>query len=300
MRSLWRAAGSCPRSTERIGVRDRMSIVLALVACAVVALHAQPAQAPQLADTLAAAAAQAEPSGEVSTLMFFNRPIVVLRARVLGRGPRERVTAADRILGQLVESGVTGPVAVQAVEGGALITVGSRPVFGPDDARHRSVVGRNAGGGDPADGRAAPAGARRGRRGAPARGPAPGLGALRSAPSPWGCSRSGASRASAALPSARSRGRREDGREVRPGRTARVAARDARGRVSTAPRQRRCPAAGSALMVYVVVDVRPATLPLYASVGRVDARVPARHADDARPRRRARAARVCSPSPSFC
>ena len=107
-----------------------MAIATVLVACTVLALHAQPAQAPQLSDTLAAAAAQAEPSGEVSTLTFFNRPIVELRARVLGRGPRDRATTTEGILGQLVEAGVTGPVAVQTVEGGALITVGLRPVFG--------------------------------------------------------------------------------------------------------------------------------------------------------------------------
>jgi small-conductance mechanosensitive channel len=109
-----------------------LAIATAMAACAVLALSAQPAppQASQLASTLAAAAAQAEPSGEMSTLTFFNRPIAVLRARVLGRGPGDRVTSASHILDQLVSEHVTGPVAVQTVEGGALISVGLRPVFG--------------------------------------------------------------------------------------------------------------------------------------------------------------------------
>src|SRR5262245_58296733 len=37
----------------------------------------------------------AEPSGQTATLVFFNRPIVVLRARVLGRGPFERAEGAS-------------------------------------------------------------------------------------------------------------------------------------------------------------------------------------------------------------
>ena len=131
MRNHWRAVDSSPSATSRRRVRDTVAMVTAMVACTVLALCAQPApQASQLTDTLAAAAAQAEPSGEVSTLTFFNRPIAMLRARVLGRGPGDRATTAEGILQQLVEAHVTGPVAVQTVEGGALITVGFRPVFG--------------------------------------------------------------------------------------------------------------------------------------------------------------------------
>jgi small-conductance mechanosensitive channel len=131
MRSHWRADDSFPTATRRRRVRDTVAIAAAMVAGTVLALRAQPApRVSQLTDTLAAAAAQAEPSGEVSTLTFFNRPIAVLRARVLGRDPGDRVTAAESILGQLVEAHVTAPVAAQAVDKGALITVGSRPVFG--------------------------------------------------------------------------------------------------------------------------------------------------------------------------
>jgi len=132
MRNHSRAVDSSPNAISRRRVRDTVAISTAMVACAVLVLRAQPAppQAGQLAATLAAAAAQAEPSGEVSTLTFFNRPIAVLRARVLSRGPGDRVTSASRILDQLVSEHVTGPVAVQTVEGGALVSVGLRPVFG--------------------------------------------------------------------------------------------------------------------------------------------------------------------------
>ena len=48
---------------------------------------------------------QAEPSGQSATFTFFNRPIVVLRARVLGRGPAERAEGARRALDDLVARG---------------------------------------------------------------------------------------------------------------------------------------------------------------------------------------------------
>jgi small-conductance mechanosensitive channel len=113
------------------GLRAGTMIAVALAACVVSVVHAQPAPGPaQLSGALAAAAATAEPTGESSTLTFFNRAIVVLRARVLGRGPGERALGARRILEQLVADRVNGPVATQMVEGGALITVASRTVFG--------------------------------------------------------------------------------------------------------------------------------------------------------------------------
>ena len=73
---------------------------------------------------------QAEASGEAATVSFFNRSIVVLRARVLGRGPGERAAGAVRMLEDLVNQGVTGPVEARPLEPGFLILVGSRTVFG--------------------------------------------------------------------------------------------------------------------------------------------------------------------------
>jgi small-conductance mechanosensitive channel len=73
---------------------------------------------------------QAEASGESATLTYFNRPIVVLRARVLGRGPAERASGAARILEGLASQGVTGPVDAQPFEPGFLVRVGTRVVVG--------------------------------------------------------------------------------------------------------------------------------------------------------------------------
>ena len=71
----------------------------------------------------------AEPSGQAVPLVFFNRPIVVLRARVVGRGPAERAEGARHTLDDLVSRGITGPVELRTFEAGTLITVGSRGVL---------------------------------------------------------------------------------------------------------------------------------------------------------------------------
>jgi small-conductance mechanosensitive channel len=75
------------------------------------------------------AAIGAEPSGQSATVTVVNRPIVVLSARVLGRSPAERADAAGRAVDDLVARGITGPVAWQSFNGGALMTVGSRGVL---------------------------------------------------------------------------------------------------------------------------------------------------------------------------
>ena len=74
--------------------------------------------------------ASVEASDETATLTYFNRPIAVLRARVLGRRPVERAAGAVRILDDLVAEGITGPVESRPIEGGTLISVGSRVVGG--------------------------------------------------------------------------------------------------------------------------------------------------------------------------
>jgi small-conductance mechanosensitive channel len=75
------------------------------------------------------AAVGAERSGESFTFTFANRPIVILRARVLGRSPAERAVGAGRILDDLVAQRLDGPVESRAFEGGAMITVASRGVL---------------------------------------------------------------------------------------------------------------------------------------------------------------------------
>src|SRR5262245_58296750 len=70
--------------------------------------------------------ASAEPSGQVATLSFANRPIVTLRARLLGRDPIDRVASAERVLDDLVAEGYSGPVESRAFPGGRIISVASR------------------------------------------------------------------------------------------------------------------------------------------------------------------------------
>src|SRR4051812_35184137 len=110
--------------------RWSVGLLLAVSLAWPVALAAQaPPETPALERAVAAAASSAEPSEETALLTFSNRPIVSLRARVLGRGPSERAAAAVAALDDLVGSGIAGPVALHPFEGGTLITVGPRGVL---------------------------------------------------------------------------------------------------------------------------------------------------------------------------
>ena len=112
-------------------IRPGLALCLALMCCGSLVAQAPqsvPAgQAPQggsVAETLSAVR-----SAENSTLTFFNRPIVVLRAQVLGRRPIERAVGAERMLDDLVAQGITGPVGSRVFNGGALLDVGTRSVL---------------------------------------------------------------------------------------------------------------------------------------------------------------------------
>ena len=75
------------------------------------------------------AALQAERAAEPFELSFYNRPIVVFRARVVGREPFERAIGARRLLDDLVAERATAPVDSRSFDGGALVSVGSRGVL---------------------------------------------------------------------------------------------------------------------------------------------------------------------------
>ena len=93
------------------------------------------AQAPASVPTQVASAIHtAEPATESATLTFFNRDIVVLRARVLGRSPRERASGAAHILQELAAQRITGPIGKEAFDGGTIITVASRFVVTVTDS----------------------------------------------------------------------------------------------------------------------------------------------------------------------
>ena len=88
-------------------------------------------------------AIRAEPAGHEATLVFFNRPIVVLRARVLGRAPDERVVSAWHVLEELTDNGSTGPVEWRPFSDGALISVASRNVLALTSADIDELAGES-------------------------------------------------------------------------------------------------------------------------------------------------------------
>ena len=96
---------------------------MAALATASSSVEAQTGQAPDAAlDAAIAAAAAAEATvGPPATLTYANRPIVQLRASLLGRPPEERVAAGRVTLDRLAAEGVTGPV--QAREIGIVVSL---------------------------------------------------------------------------------------------------------------------------------------------------------------------------------
>jgi small-conductance mechanosensitive channel len=107
----------------------RLILFVCLVVLGVQPLAAQDRATPAPSQPSAVVeAASAEPSGQVATLSFANRPIVTLRARLLGRDPVDRVASAERVLDELVEQGLSGPVESRAFPGGRIISVASRGI----------------------------------------------------------------------------------------------------------------------------------------------------------------------------
>ncbi len=81
---------------------------------------------PQPPSAPVAATVGIEPSGQTATVTFSNRPIVVLRARLLGRPPAERAAAAERVLEDLVTERIAGPIEVRTIEASRVIVIGTR------------------------------------------------------------------------------------------------------------------------------------------------------------------------------
>jgi len=93
--------------------------------------------------------ASAEPSEHAATLSFANRPIVTLRARVLGRDPADRVASATRVLDELIADGYSGPIESRPFTGGRIISVASRGIvaltaFDVDNLAGETVEGVTA------------------------------------------------------------------------------------------------------------------------------------------------------------
>ena len=126
------------RASRRLAHVALAAALCVIVGCATLFAQAQP-QAP--AQSTLNALIGAEPSGETFTLVFFNRPIVVLRARVLGRGPAERAASAVRVLDDLVAEQKSYTVESRVADGAALIDVGSRVVIGITSADIDELAG---------------------------------------------------------------------------------------------------------------------------------------------------------------
>jgi small-conductance mechanosensitive channel len=111
------------QETARVS-RARPILAVCLAGAFAAAAHTAAAQ-----DARPERAISADLSGDAATLVFFNRPIVVLRARVLGRSPADRVDSARRALNDLVMRHVAGPVDWRPFAGGAIVSVASRGVL---------------------------------------------------------------------------------------------------------------------------------------------------------------------------
>jgi len=127
--------GARARTRGRAGAR-RGGRVIATLALGLALIRNGPllAQSPGAVQSQAppglTASFRAERTSDAFTLTYFNRPIVVFRASVLGRGPFERSVGARRILDDIVDRSGAGPVDAQPIDGGSLIRVNSRAVFG--------------------------------------------------------------------------------------------------------------------------------------------------------------------------
>ena len=89
-----------------------------------------PASAQALADALFAEAGLPvrSASGEAA-LLYNNRRIATLRASIAGLTPAERAAAAARRLQRVLETGGRQPVSAFPVSHGAVLTVGTTPIF---------------------------------------------------------------------------------------------------------------------------------------------------------------------------
>ena len=96
------------RPRNRDAARLGRGLVLSLVLAGSVAASAQapPAQPPL---PLESALRGATPAAETATFAYANRPIILLRANVLGRSPAERAAGAQRALDDLVEEESPAP-----------------------------------------------------------------------------------------------------------------------------------------------------------------------------------------------
>lgn len=93
-----------------------------------------PATPPPPEPSPATLAIAVERTGEEARVIYFNRPIVALRAEIMGRSPAERAALAVRALDDIVAGGRLEPLEIVDVPGGVLIGVGRQVITGLTEA----------------------------------------------------------------------------------------------------------------------------------------------------------------------
>jgi small-conductance mechanosensitive channel len=101
----------------------RLGIVMVAVCLHVVSLGAQSLD---LSDPAISAVA---PRDQEVTLTYENRPILLLRARVMNRLPADRAANASKLIRELVSEGTTGPVRTRPEFGARIISVGQQDII---------------------------------------------------------------------------------------------------------------------------------------------------------------------------
>ena len=99
------------------------------MAIAVLALLLLALRTPVCARRIGAQSSAPAPPGAAATLTYANRPIIELRAEVIGRRPADRAAAAVRVLDRVVASGAAPQVTTRAIPGGVLLVAGHENVL---------------------------------------------------------------------------------------------------------------------------------------------------------------------------
>jgi small-conductance mechanosensitive channel len=107
-----------------------LTTTLCLAMAASGLLLAQGTDRPQTPPPIGSleAVVRADASQSPATVTFFNRPIVDLRATVLGRSPAERARGAEQRIDDIARERIVGPVEAEALDIGMMITVASKGV----------------------------------------------------------------------------------------------------------------------------------------------------------------------------
>jgi small-conductance mechanosensitive channel len=131
------------RAPTRLAKSVACLALIAALGCCASAAVAQPAPAPAASGGGATTILRSEPSTHPETLVFFNRPIMTLRARITGREPADRVAGSLRVLEELAARRIAGPVETRSFDGGVLVTIAGHGVLVVTTADVDELSGEN-------------------------------------------------------------------------------------------------------------------------------------------------------------